>query len=36
MFRFIIVSENKMIEIYEADSISEDELLNIVYEKLFK
>lgn len=35
-FKYIIVSENKMIEIYEADSVSEDELINIVYEKVFK
>lgn len=35
-FKYIIISENKMIEIYEADSISEEELINIVYEKVFK
>lgn len=35
-FKYIIISENKMIEIYEADSVREDELINIVYEKVFK
>ncbi|WP_288221390.1 DUF2812 domain-containing protein [uncultured Clostridium sp.] len=35
-FKYIIVSENKMIEIYEADTVSEEKLINIVYEKVFK
>lgn len=33
---YIIISPNKMIEISTIDGLSEDELINIVYEKIFK
>lgn len=33
---YIIISPNKMIEISTIDNLSEDELINIVYKKLFK
>ena len=33
---YIIISPNKMIEISTIDGLSEDELINIVYEKMFK
>lgn len=34
--QYIIVSENKMVEISTIETISEEELINIVYEKVFK
>lgn len=33
---YIIISSNKMIEISTRESLSEEELINIVYEKIFK
>lgn len=34
--KYIIISKNKMVEISKKDNISEEELINIVYEKIFK
>lgn len=34
--QYIILSENKMVEIYNIETVSEDELINTVYEKVFK
>lgn len=34
--QYIIISKNKMVEISKKDNISEEELINIVYEKIFK
>ena len=34
--KYTILSENKMVEIYDIETISENELLNTVYEKVFK
>ena len=33
--KYIIVSENKMVEIYTIETISEEELINTVYKKVF-
>ena len=33
---YIIISENKMVEISNVEEISEEELINTVYEKVFK
>ncbi|MGG7214237.1 DUF2812 domain-containing protein [Clostridium nigeriense] len=35
-YEYIIISENKMLEISTIETISEDELINIVYKKVFK
>lgn len=34
--QYIMISENKMVEIYSIEGISEDDLINTVYEKVFK
>ena len=34
--QYIIVSENKMVEIFTIEGVSENELINTVYEKVFK
>lgn len=33
--RYTIISQNKMVEISSMDNVSEEELINVVYEKLF-
>ncbi|MGG7142713.1 DUF2812 domain-containing protein [Clostridium nigeriense] len=35
-YEYIIISENKMVEISTIETISEEELINIVYENIFK